>query len=175
MKVANVRSDSYVHFEKEGYKICSWCGKEKLLNEFWKDKGGRHGRDAYCKTCRSDREKIRYSKDRVEILRKHKEYRRRNAEEIKNKKQKIHRFNTYGITEEEYFLILKKQNYKCPICDIKLDLSRTKSMKKACIDHCHKTLKNRGILCNLCNVGLGSFKDSKEHLFKAIEYLKEYD
>jgi hypothetical protein len=41
------------------------------------------------------------------------------------------------------------------------------------IDHCHKTKKFRGILCNNCNIGLGQFKDSIMRLRKAISYLRK--
>lgn len=41
------------------------------------------------------------------------------------------------------------------------------------IDHDHQTGKIRGLLCATCNVGLGSFKDDKELLHKAITYLTQ--
>ncbi len=40
------------------------------------------------------------------------------------------------------------------------------------LDHCHKTGKFRGWLCNRCNRGLGYFGDCIEGLQRAIEYLK---
>ncbi len=39
------------------------------------------------------------------------------------------------------------------------------------IDHDHSDGSFRGILCHLCNVGLGAFKDSPERLSLAIGYL----
>jgi hypothetical protein len=47
--------------------------------------------------------------------------------------------------------------------------------EKACIDHDHETGKPRGILCRMCNLGLGHFKDSPELLRKAAEYLERTD
>lgn len=40
------------------------------------------------------------------------------------------------------------------------------------IDHDHRTMKIRGLLCSICNRGLGYFKDSPELLRKAANYLE---
>jgi hypothetical protein len=42
---------------------------------------------------------------------------------------------------------------------------------KLSVDHCHKTNKVRGILCQECNLGLGKFKDDPELLEFARIYL----
>lgn len=73
----------------------------------------------------------------------------------------------YGITPEDYDEMYSKQEGKCAICK-----SHQLSLKKKlCVDHCHKTGKVRGLLCNNCNLGLGSFKDDKIILETAIKYL----
>lgn len=41
-------------------------------------------------------------------------------------------------------------------------------------DHCHKTGKQRGILCVNCNLGIGIFKDNTDFLKSAIEYLEKH-
>lgn len=69
----------------------------------------------------------------------------------------------YNITTEEYDKMLAEQDYRCAICKGSLEMDR--------IDHCHKTGKVRGILCNDCNLGLGLFRDNKDYLKSAIEYL----
>jgi len=53
----------------------------------------------------------------------------------------------------------------CAICG-ETDIS------KLCIDHCHKTLIIRGVLCNDCNLGIGRFKDNPDLLVAAAKYLK---
>lgn len=43
---------------------------------------------------------------------------------------------------------------------------------KLVVDHCHASGKIRGLLCDLCNRGIGHFNDSVELLYKAIKYLE---
>lgn len=42
------------------------------------------------------------------------------------------------------------------------------------IDHCHTTNLVRGRLCQLCNRGLGHFRDNVELLQKAVSYLRQH-
>lgn len=79
----------------------------------------------------------------------------------------------YNITLEEYEVILEKQNGTCDICDKEETATKrgTKEPRMLAVDHCHETGKVRGLLCSKCNTALGSFKDSKELLRKAIQYL----
>lgn len=69
----------------------------------------------------------------------------------------------YGITHEEYEMLLQKQHGLCAICKV--------PTIKFHIDHDHKTNKVRGLLCGPCNMGLGLFKDNKVLLALAITYL----
>lgn len=78
------------------------------------------------------------------------------------------RLKLYGITQKEYDDFILKQNGKCAICKVSLDMG-----KRTCIDHCHNSKKVRGILCWSCNVGLGHFKDSPELLKQAAFYCTE--
>ncbi len=73
----------------------------------------------------------------------------------------------YGISLEQYNHLLKVQWNACKICG-----STAPSGGVFSVDHCHKTGKVRGLLCHLCNIGLGAFKDSTETLKKAISYLE---
>jgi hypothetical protein len=118
-----------------------------------------------------------------------KQYREKNKEKIvaqvsahyyKNKKHKmaVYRQRLYGITPEDYDTMLKEQNHKCKICSIKFNNNYNQESKidyvhSQHLDHCHTTNKVRGILCPLCNLGLGHFKNSSERITTAINYLKE--
>lgn len=75
----------------------------------------------------------------------------------------------YGISLFQYDMLLKKQNNKCLICK-RTEKQTGKTMH---VDHCHDTLKIRGILCNNCNTAIGQLKYDKEILTCAINYLKK--
>jgi len=89
-------------------------------------------------------------------------YKRRNHDFIKN----------FGITMEEYKLILAKQNGVCAICHQKETKRVRGVVRSLAVDHNHETGKVRGLLCTACNQALGQMKDSPEILMSAIEYLK---
>lgn len=99
---------------------------------------------------------------KVKMRQYQKEYKERNKEFYK-KVQKTHQLKVkYGLTYEEYEDMLKKQEGRCLICN---------EISSLHVDHCHRTNKVRGLLCISCNGGLGMFKDNKQSLAKAIEYL----
>ena len=68
----------------------------------------------------------------------------------------------FKITEEQYQKMMEPDD--CPCCG--------RRMEKKCIDHCHKTEKIRGVICNNCNTALGLIDDNKETLSNLIQYLE---
>ena len=82
----------------------------------------------------------------------------------------IYRYSKYGVTKEWYDLEIQKG---CAICGTYLNESSSIKRERGHIDHCHTTGKVRGVLCDLCNKGLGQFKDNIDNLENAIKYLKE--
>ena len=68
----------------------------------------------------------------------------------------------YKCTLEEYRERMSTSSY-CEICG---------STQHLRYDHDHNTMEFRGVLCNSCNISLGTFGDSVEGLMKAIKYLK---
>lgn len=83
-------------------------------------------------------------------------------------KRKNQRLKQYGLTFEEFELLLDKAEHKCEICGYS-----DKSDKKIfpVVDHCHNTNKVRGILCSKCNLALGHFNDDINSLKNAINYI----
>ena len=78
----------------------------------------------------------------------------------------------YNLTQIEYEELLQKQGGLCAICGTDSPKGRRDSWH---IDHNHDTGKVRGLLCWLCNSGLGKFRDNFELLTKAANYIKEND
>ena len=76
---------------------------------------------------------------------------------------------TYGISYEDKLAMIKQQNFKCAICKSEISYDN-----KAAVDHCHTSMKVRGILCRACNTGIGHLQDSVEVLEIAIQYLKKH-
>jgi hypothetical protein len=82
----------------------------------------------------------------------------------KSSRSKKHKLRTYNLTEQELDQLLSTKN--CEICNQPFDSTNTPA-----IDHCHSSLKVRGLLCHVCNRGLGHFKDNIDLLLNAIKYL----
>ena len=82
-----------------------------------------------------------------------------------------------GLPKNGYEIMLKEQHGVCAICGGVGEYkngSKKGDKKKMHIDHDHKTNKVRGLLCQMCNQGLGSFKDNTQTLTKAINYLQQH-
>lgn len=83
------------------------------------------------------------------------------------------------LSKSDYKKMYDEQNGKCKICNQteigQCFKSSKQKLKRLAIDHCHKTLKIRGLLCQSCNTALGSFKDSIEMLQSAIQYLEKHN
>lgn len=91
-----------------------------------------------------------------------KEYRRKNPEA--KRRYEIKRL--YGISKEDYQLLLADQHGKCGIC--KLEFTKTPH-----VDHCRASGVVRGLLCFNCNRAIGHFQDSVEIIQNAINYLSK--
>jgi hypothetical protein len=111
-------------------------------------------------------------------------YKKRHRERVLFNKRKYQRQYTlrtkFGMTTEEYQTLLLKQNGGCAICGHVPDEPtssdvRYRKSKQLAVDHNHKTKKNRGLLCDKCNRGIGHFNDDANLLKTAIEYLKQYE
>ena len=71
----------------------------------------------------------------------------------------------YGISPEQYQLMLKRQGGVCAICG-------QPPAGVLHVDHCHTTGKVRGLLCMTCNCGLGYYRDEMRLTMAATAYLR---
>jgi hypothetical protein len=79
----------------------------------------------------------------------------------------------YGITRDEFEALFEAQGGACAICRTEqLPVSGAFPSTQWNVDHHHESGTIRGILCSLCNWGLGQFRDSPDLLRAAIAYLE---
>jgi hypothetical protein len=98
------------------------------------------------------------------------EYRKRNAKTIREKDRESNLKSKYNLTLEDYDELLDKQNGVCAICG-----GINRAGKRLGVDHCHRSGKVRGLLCDTCNLILGQFDDQIKILQKVIKYLQRVD
>ena len=120
-------------------KKCTRCKVEKPLTAFYKNRTNKGGLQYECKQCHSE-----------PALQRHTAHLRR----------------VFGMSQEEFVLLLEKQNGVCAICQ-----QGCKTGRQLAVDHDHATGDIRGLLCADCNLGLGRFQDDPKLLTKALAYL----
>ncbi len=72
----------------------------------------------------------------------------------------------YGLSEDQFEVILKSQNNKCAIC-------KRRFTQTPLIDHCGKYGHVRGLLCVHCNTAIGMMKHSVRVTRSALIYLSK--
>ena len=126
-------------------KVCSKCNKEKSIDSFYKNVRAKYGYYTKCKEC--------YRSYR-------KEWWKKRSKELGHWPFKAHYLN---------------KKYKLTVTDIPNICEVCFSNIRICVDHCHKTNKVRGYLCNNCNVTLGKVKEDPKILRKLAEYLEKHN
>ncbi|HEY3443631.1 MAG TPA: endonuclease VII domain-containing protein [Paludibaculum sp.] len=82
------------------------------------------------------------------------------------KKRKPWRKSRYGLTDEQFDLMLISQGGRCAICG-----TAKWPHEGPHVDHDKKTGIVRGILCQACNTGIGKLKHDITIMQSAIAYL----
>jgi hypothetical protein len=178
-------------------KPCKKCLTQKPLSDFHNHPKTTDRKTTECKSCASARLKIRYQNNgdeirkrvsarrianREEVNANLREYYRENADALKAQKKERYKknpkryqaetrrvklFSEYGLTIEQYDLMVIKQAGRCAIC-----AGPPVHNKRLTVDHSHSNGTVRGLLCSECNSGLGFFKDSIIILERALKYLQ---
>lgn len=115
-----------------------------------------------------------YEEHKDEILKKAKKHNKENPELVKSGRLK----RTYGITLEQYNLILEKQDSRCAGCLV----HKNRVDKYFAVDHDHSCCAGRkscgqcirGLLCSSCNMVLGGVEDNLNTLLRLVTYLKKH-
>lgn len=129
----------------QGLQRCVKCQETKTIEEFYTSKNNKvSGRQSYCIQCCSWRK----------------------TEPTDNRR--YHLKNMFGITPEDYDRMFKEQDGRCAVCGTQRNMSDDRRFS---VDHNHTTGHVRGLLCNKCNVALGSADDSPDRLIELACYL----
>jgi hypothetical protein len=75
----------------------------------------------------------------------------------------------YGISISDYQQMLARQNGCCAVCSRQASAEAHGVLR---IDHDHKTMTVRGLLCHSCNVALGHGRDNPIRLRELADYLE---
>lgn len=151
-------------------KTCKSCNKDKLYTDFHKKSSSTDGYFSICKICRKTTHLKYYKNNKQKYRDSWKRWSSNNIEDYKYYSWIKDLKRNYGLTLDQYNNMLEVQNNKCAICfkDQK-DISNF----RLSVDHCHKTGKIRGLLCNSCNTAIGSLNDDTQILNSAINYLNQ--
>ena len=127
-------------------RVCTVCHVYKTWAyfEFTGTAKGTNGHHARCRECRYKLHKYNADRERNSVM---------------------------GAFPGTFEIKLKEQDGKCAICEIELK-PNGRSPDSICLDHCHKTFRIRGVLCQLCNRMIGNSKDNPETLRKGADYLE---
>lgn len=148
-------------------KRCLKCGKLKSINQFYERPRKKFGSEANCKDCCRRKKAENYQKNPEIMKKRQKEYTKAKPITVRANYLK----NKFGITIEEYEKMLKKQNGACAICKKPETTICKGTLRRLSVDHCHKTGRIRGLLCNRCNTSLGRINEDIDILKASIVYL----
>ncbi len=139
-------------------KACIDCKEMKPLTEYYHSKQNKSGYHGQCKSCLEIKAKI---------------YRASNPEKVRQWSRTTSLWAYYRLTLEEYDKLAAQQKGLCALCGNPPATEGRHTRLQ--VDHCHKTGRIRGLLCNSCNNALGRLGDSVEGLQRAVDYLIKAD
>lgn len=81
----------------------------------------------------------------------------------------------YGLTLEQYDAMSEAQEHVCAVCGQPETMKKHGRLLPLAVDHDHSTGKIRGLLCHICNRGLGLLGDNLRIVIAAADYLARYE
>lgn len=151
-------------------KTCSRCRRELPHGDFNKNRAKPGGLHNQCRDCQKVAAlRFRQSERGRTYNRQYQRQRYHTATGKESSRKSLFKYRC-GITIDEYNTMFDQPRGLCAICGCRLGEGQQTS-----VDHDHDTGKVRALLCHLCNVGLGFFRDSPEFLSKAVEYLRSHE
>lgn len=141
-------------------KRCSSCKEVLPENSFYKSSSSKDGLYFRCKLC--DKKASQ-------------KYKKENYQKDRELRRSERRKRVYGLSEHDVKDLFDKQKGLCACCEKPLsdEMGRLHAHNKMVIDHDHQTGYLRGLLCTMCNKGIGLLGDNLEGLKKAVNYLSK--
>lgn len=150
-------------------KTCTKCGEIKDVSEYWRQPKGAKGLTASCKSClriyRAKWCEANPEKMRLRIEKKRLASRKESCDIKRDRRLKHH----YGIDQEYWEALFRKQNGCCAIC-ARHQRALTRVLQ---VDHNHETGQIRGLLCTKCNTKLAAVEE-REFVDRAHSYLAHH-
>jgi hypothetical protein len=168
-------------------KQCCTCKESKPLTEFGNNKSSPDGHQRRCLTCARASSAQYYANNKDKARAAVQSWQERNPDRLREASRRWREANPekmalarkranlrffYDLTLDEYEALLTKG---CQVCG---------SIKQLHVDHDHSCCPSmtrgcgkcvRGILCRLCNMAIGMFRDDPKLLEAAAKYLSEYN
>ena len=149
--------------------LCSKCKTDYPIDNFYRDRSKPSGYHSICKSCHK-KNCIKLLESNPDIRKKRnlisKLWRENNPERSRYLITTATLKSKYGISLEDYNLLLAKQNGCCAVC------GSLPTQQRLHVDHNHVTGEIRGLLCQACNVSIGKMKESPELLRKLALYIE---
>lgn len=161
-------------------KVCKNCDEPKNTSEFYKTNNGK-SYESLCKKCRGAQTYAAKLRRKAEDPAAYKEYHNKVNKRFYSKpgvRRGENLYHLYRVRQDWYDGKLLEQGGVCAICG-----GGAKENRYLHIDHDHSHHDDRrrgcpnclrGLLCEKCNRGIGSFDDDTGRLLSAVEYINKY-
>lgn len=146
----------YLETWSDDGRTCTECTEFKPWGDFSPRKAGKNGRNSVCRACLAARRRT-YRLDNLERVRAtDRDYEQRTGRHTRRR---------YGLDRETWDAQVAAQDGRCAACG---RLPRRRLVG----DHCHKTGRFRGIVCDQCNIAMGQTGDNPDLLRKLADWIE---
>lgn len=116
-----------------------------------------------CRACVALRNKLAWAQNKEQAQERYRAYHELNPEQ----RSRRWREWRYGLTGDDFEALVEVQEGVCGICQ-----TEPPEGKGLVVDHNHDTGEVRGLLCAVCNSGIGMLKDNADLLRRAVAWVE---